>query len=731
MAQRGLGISVSPSRVPVRALDPSLFANSTMVHAPLHASSTSSTRQAQHNSENRAAARAPNSSGNKLSEPFRTHVLGGTQGFDNPSPRSSTSISSAFIIRNLDEDPHTGLTPVSNSFGVTKPQTKALSRLSQKQLPSPPSPPELAKSRIPRRSQDDLCLTETSRKLQQASSIVYRPRRISIPAPLDINTVYKPTSEMTASLASPAPIKIPSNDPAAYPDLKSTASAKSPSSFASFFRWNTAPVDASPNRLLTPSSASHPVSPRTPQSPSLAGLEQELRAVSADLAYSIKREMELEDTITRLQDEIVRLGGEGKRAMKFRTSDYFSEDSYQGSPPLEASDDGGKTGHSRMSSVALEDLRLANGRVTSLEKEVLQLKSDNLELMTAKRETEKKLKEIKSRSSDSKKIQELEANMTQLQQELLDKALTIESLQQVVTQYKEDRSHADEIQKLSEQVKAVESQRDALQLALRQLRERQSLESNRAADRIRQLESEKEPRSRLPPRTPERAVTGITNRTNDNVKRATANAKKLEEKIGQLQSNLSDSNSRISSLTSTNTQLLSENTQLREMQQRLQMRLSQMEAATSAAAIGEASATASLSYAHRLAMELARVTNMHVKSLEKVRSTANASLPHIKSGMPLSPLLQSAYDASLSPKTAGRNVSGDESMVKVMESRIKELEGALESSSSEMGEVVKRMQIAQIEMIELKGERDEALRRERKLLSENAAKVEDGEEELI
>jgi len=128
---------------------------------------------------------------------------------------------------------------------------------------------------------------------------------------------------------------------------------------------------------------------------------------------------------------------------------------------------------------------------------------------------------------------------------------------------------------------------------------------------------------------------------------------------------------------------------------------------------------------------LARVTNMHVKSLEKVRSTANASLPHIKSGMPLSPLLQSAYDASLSPKTAGRNVSGDESMVKVMESRIKELEGALESSSSEMGEVVKRMQIAQIEMIELKGERDEALRRERKLLSENAAKVEDGEEELI
>jgi hypothetical protein len=87
----------------------------------------------------------------------------------------------------------------------------------------------------------------------------------------------------------------------------------------------------------------------------------------------------------------------------------------------------------------------------------------------------------------------------------------------------------------------------------------------------------------------------------------------------------------------------------------------------------------------------------------------------MKHGLPLSPLLQSAYDMSLSPKRAGRMPSGDEATVKMMERRIKELEGALESSSTEMGEVVKRMQIAQIEMIELTGERDEALRRERKL----------------
>jgi hypothetical protein len=56
----------------------------------------------------------------------------------------------------------------------------------------------------------------------------------------------------------------------------------------------------------------------------------------------------------------------------------------------------------------------------------------------------------------------------------------------------------------------------------------------------------------------------------------------------------------------------------------------------------------------------------------------------------------------------------------MMEDRIKELEGALQESSSEFGEVVRKMQIAQIEMIELAGERDEALRRERRLLNESA-----------
>lgn len=47
-------------------------------------------------------------------------------------------------------------------------------------------------------------------------------------------------------------------------------------------------------------------------------IEKEVRAVSADLAASIRREMDLEDLIERLQAEASERGGR-------RTSDYFSD----------------------------------------------------------------------------------------------------------------------------------------------------------------------------------------------------------------------------------------------------------------------------------------------------------------------------------------------------------------------------------------------------------------------
>ena len=662
-------------------------------------------------------ARAPN----RLSEPFRTPILGSKEEQETPSPSYPNSISPSFVVRNLDEDPHTGLTPTTKSFGLKKPVI-ASSRLSNTQLPSPPSSPnnspEITQSRLPRRSKDDLSLTESSRKLQEASTAAPRPRRISIPSPLNLKPTESLTKAMPVALAPPAPITIPPNEfTTVYSSTdKPIASAKSPGgAFASLFRWNTAPAEPV-DRLQTPSTLSAPRSPMTPGSPSILALEQELRDVSSDLAFSIRREMDLEDVIARLQDEVVRLGGDGKRDTTVRTSDYFSEKSL--SPPLRATDEHDRKGHSRVSSVALEDVRMANEKVTQLEKEVLMLKHENLELMTLKRETERKLKDQKGKN-DSKKIQELEATVDQLRQELIVKTQTIEALHQTVKRNRDNTDTAEQLKKMEERATGAESQREALQLALRQLRERQALEAKRASDRIRQLEGDREKAPRQLPRTPERAVTGITHRTPESAKRSSR--KNMEGTIVQLHSDLSKASKEIASLTVSRTQLASENTQLRDMQQRLQSRLGQMEASTSASTIGEASATASLSYAHRLAVEMARVTDLHVKSLDKVRSATAGNLPHLKSGNALSPLLQSAYDQSFSPKRQSwRQTAGEQATVKMMEDRIKELEGALQESSSEFGEVVRKMQIAQIEMIELAGERDEALRRERRLLNDGA-----------
>jgi hypothetical protein len=53
---------------------------------------------------------------------------------------------------------------------------------------------------------------------------------------------------------------------------------------------------------------------------SIQEIEEEVRVVSADLAASIRREMDLEDLIERLQAEAAERGSNGRR-----TSDYFSD----------------------------------------------------------------------------------------------------------------------------------------------------------------------------------------------------------------------------------------------------------------------------------------------------------------------------------------------------------------------------------------------------------------------
>ncbi|KAI8684214.1 hypothetical protein NCS57_00087200 [Fusarium keratoplasticum] len=102
------------------------------------------------------------------------------------------------------------------------------------------------------------------------------------------------------------------------------------SPFAALFSW------AAPSPSATEfSSISSPISPGrnggandTPYSTSSTSaqideMEEELKAISVELASSIRREMDLEDLVDRLQDQINNSQTPGKR-----TSDYYSDSGY-------------------------------------------------------------------------------------------------------------------------------------------------------------------------------------------------------------------------------------------------------------------------------------------------------------------------------------------------------------------------------------------------------------------
>lgn len=79
------------------------------------------------------------------------------------------------------------------------------------------------------------------------------------------------------------------------------------------------PLDYCEAYLHTPSLPSL----TTPTAKQVEEMEDELKAISAELASSIRREMDLEDLVDRLQDQVNNPQAPGKR-----TSDYFSDSGY-------------------------------------------------------------------------------------------------------------------------------------------------------------------------------------------------------------------------------------------------------------------------------------------------------------------------------------------------------------------------------------------------------------------
>ncbi|KAE8376284.1 hypothetical protein BDV26DRAFT_265821 [Aspergillus bertholletiae] len=123
----------------------------------------------------------------------------------------------------------------------------------------------------------------------------------------------------------------------------------------------------------------------------------------------------------------------------------------------------------------------------------------------------------------------------------------------------------------------------------------------------------------------------------------------------------------------------------------------------------------------------------HEEEIHRLNESHNAQLSRMKNGARspagLSPMPPSSPFAARSPRldktTSGDGISLNQAVKpEVLERRVKELERLLCDADMEMGEVVSRMNRAQIEVAELQSDRDEALRQTRKLQAEIQAERE-------
>ncbi|EFW21178.1 hypothetical protein D8B26_007393 [Coccidioides posadasii str. Silveira] len=127
----------------------------------------------------------------------------------------------------------------------------------------------------------------------------------------------------------------------------------------------------------------------------------------------------------------------------------------------------------------------------------------------------------------------------------------------------------------------------------------------------------------------------------------------------------------------------------------------------------------------------------HEQEILALNESHNAQLLRAKNGVRspalLSPLLPtSPFSGPRSPRlqvtTSGPGVALNEAVhVSSLEAKVKELEKALRDADKEMEQVVGRMNKAQIEVAELQTDRDEALRRTRKLQAQIIDQINNGD----
>ena len=117
----------------------------------------------------------------------------------------------------------------------------------------------------------------------------------------------------------------------------------------------------------------------------------------------------------------------------------------------------------------------------------------------------------------------------------------------------------------------------------------------------------------------------------------------------------------------------------------------------------------------------------HENEIRDIKENNNTHLQRLKDGMrstrvftpnsPLSPMFaNSTRSPRLQTTTSGRAMSvSEDSKMDFLRQRVRELETALAEADTEMEEVVSRMNIAQIEVMDLQNEREEAVRETKRL----------------
>jgi chromosome segregation ATPase len=113
--------------------------------------------------------------------------------------------------------------------------------------------------------------------------------------------------------------------------------------------------------------------------------------------------------------------------------------------------------------------------------------------------------------------------------------------------------------------------------------------------------------------------------------------------------------------------------------------------------------------------EIRRLKESHHKQLLRVKD--GSKTPRVFApNTPLSPLFAGSRSPRIEATTSGRGMSiGEESQADSLKARVVELEKALEEADREMQEVVGKMNVAQIEVMELQNEREEAVRQTKRL----------------